>query len=161
MKQRIIIFLINILILMSLASCRKHYVYNHYESLPDKEWRIEDTLSYNFYIDDTINPHSLSLNIRYNNDYPYRNLYIFAQTIYPDMSSDNDTLQLYLSASDGSLYGKGIGDIKEIQFILNDNIIFADTGIYSLNMIHGMRDDNLSGIDKIGFVVTKSNKTNE
>jgi hypothetical protein len=24
-----------------------------------------------------------------------------------------------------------------------------------------MRDDNLSGIDKIGFVVTKSNKTNE
>ncbi|MDL2238842.1 gliding motility lipoprotein GldH [Bacteroidales bacterium OttesenSCG-928-K22] len=155
MINRKIIFVITLFLVLCFGACNKKYVTNNYCEIPKEGWSYSDTLNYQFKIDDVNTKHSIFLNIIHNNDYKYRNLYLFTQLYDPDSVLTCDTIQFLLTDPSGQLLGRGIGETKEAKFILADNINFSKQGDYSLRIIQGMRDDYLFGIEKIGFVISK------
>ena len=50
--------------------------------------------------------------------------------------------------------------MKELFLLYRENISLKDTGKYELKVRHGMRDENLIGIEDISLIVDKV-KSNE
>ncbi|MDR2084419.1 MAG: gliding motility lipoprotein GldH [Bacteroidales bacterium] len=149
------IYIFIFLIAICLSACNKKYVTDKYYSIPKEGWSYFDTLDYQFSIDDTDAIYSVFLNVIHNDDYKYRNLFLFMHRLNPDSSLFCDTVQLILSTPEGTLLGKGIGETKEAKFLLGNNIKFPEQGNYSLQLIHGMRDEYIFGIEKVGFIISK------
>ena len=141
--------------MLLLASCKK-YVSSTYLSLENNSWYIDDTLHYAFDIDDLNNTYTLKYNVRINEDYRYRNLFLFTTTTLPDNTLQNDTLQFILSDEHGNSYGRGLSGQKEIVFTIDNTCTFSQKGAYNIDIQHGMRDNPLEGIKKLGLVIEKN-----
>ncbi|MGI6717597.1 MAG: gliding motility lipoprotein GldH [Bacteroidales bacterium] len=150
-----IIVLLLILSFSIFYSCKNVRVYNEYFKIEDNKWSVNDTIKYNIEIDDISSSYDLLLSVRYGNEYMYRNLYLFFNTLFPDSTMLTDTVLLILSDPSGKLLGKNKGHLKEAQFILGNNVSFKERGNYSFDIIHGMRHDTIEGIHEIGITVNK------
>ncbi|MDD4141786.1 MAG: gliding motility lipoprotein GldH [Bacteroidales bacterium] len=152
----VIIAEISALFSFGFAACNKGYVYDHYADISqDKGWEIHDTLVYDFEISDIMSPYTIQINIGYDNAYKYRNLFLFVDTRYPDSTTFRDTLQFMLSSPSGRLLGNGLSSVKEVRYVSAVPTVFKEAGNYSFRIIHGMRDEYIYGIDRVGVVIYK------
>ena len=55
---------------------------------------------------------------------PFRNIYLFVTTTSPDGKTITDTLQYNLADEKGKWYGKGFGDIHELNLPYKSNVYF-------------------------------------
>ncbi len=140
--------------IMLFTSC-KHYVCDKYYNF-EKGWPIEDTLQYSFNIDDTEGSYKVKFNLRVSDEYKYRNMFLFTKTIFPDNAQKIDTLQFILSDEEGNSYGKGISANKELEFVIDDAARFVQRGHYSFEVLQGMRDNPLEGVNSLGFVIIQN-----
>ena len=150
-----IVFPIIFLSSMFLISCRQ-YVSDKYYYFDNNGWTIDDTLRYDFRVNDLNSHYTMKINIKVNDDYKYRNLYFFTKTIMPDNTIKIDTLQFIVNSIDGKSYGHGLSANKELEFILNNSLKFNQSGKYLMEIQHGMRDNPLTGVHCVGFIITKN-----
>ena len=64
-----------------------------------------------------------------------------------------DTLQYILAKPNGEWYGSGMGDVKEIFVQYKNEYKFPANGKYKVELKHGMRTDQLKGIEDIGIKI--------
>lgn len=126
--------------------------------MADKTWELMNIPSFKFPITDTIISNNILFTIRTGSSYPFRNIYLFVTTTSPDGKSISDTLQYNLADEKGKWYGKGFGDIHELILPYKSNVYFPLKGIYQLNIMHGMRVEELKGVYDIGLRIEKINK---
>jgi gliding motility-associated lipoprotein GldH len=126
--------------------------------MPGKRWELMNILSFRVPVDDTLSSNNVTFTIRSGSAYPYRNIYLFVKTVSPDGSSKTDTLEYFLADEKGKWYGKGFGDIHELNLPYRSNVFFPRRGIYQFNIQHGMRKENLEGIYDIGLRIEKTGK---
>lgn len=138
-----------------LTQCESPHYYQEQKSVADSKWNKNSALTFNFEIKDTAETYNFSFLSRNTNDYPYSNFYIFTKLINPKGEEFTDTLQYYLAFQDGEWIGKG-QNLKEIYLVYRENISLKDTGKYKLSVWHGMRDENLIGIQDISLIVDKN-----
>lgn len=138
-----------------LLSCQAENT--HFEDMEriDNNWKKIDTKSFSIPILSKDGKYDLQLIIRNNNQYPYRNLYIFTEIISPKGESLIDTLEYQLADITGKWLGSGMGEIKQNTLIYKENISLQDTGKYKVNISHAMRENNLKGIEDISLMVEK------
>ena len=149
-------YILILLICLCFSACdRQQYVTNTYCTISDEGWSYFDTLNYSFNADDTNGEYNVYLNIIHNNEYKYRNLFLFTQLYLPDSTCICDTVQLVLCDPSGNLLGKGVGETKEAKFLISEDFTFQWTGNHELKIIQGMRDERIYGIEKIGFTISK------
>src|SRR5690606_2999341 len=129
--------------------------YQEQKSVSGSTWNKDSALTFNFEIKDTAKTYNFSFLSRNTNDYPYSNFYIFTKLINPKGEEFTDTLQYYLAFQDGEWIGKG-QHLKELFLVYRENISLKDTGEYKLSVWHGMRDENLIGIQDISLIVDKN-----
>ncbi len=156
MKYAPLKILLLLTLLLTLATSCKNYVSDTYYHFDESRWQMYDTLYFDFRIDDTFADYTVKFNIRANDEYRYRNMYLFTSTIFPNDVVKIDTLQFILSDETGKSYGKHISGTNELEFLMNPNMKFTQQGLYKFNVEHGMRDYWLEGIESIGFVITKN-----
>lgn len=138
-----------------LYSCTKDTVYNRYVAVENHVWDKNSEYFFDFSITDNAIPYNISLKLRNNNLYPFKNLWLFYDIKLPDGSLVNDTLEVILANDFGKWTGKGIS-IYHHQFPLQMNYHFPDTGQYTMVFRQAMRENALQGIEDIGLMIEKS-----
>jgi gliding motility-associated lipoprotein GldH len=121
-------------------------------------WALTDIPVFKVHITDTINSNNVFFTIRSGSSYPFRNIYLFVTATSPDGKQITDTLQYNLADEKGKWYGKGFGDIHELNLPYKSNVFFPDKGIYEFKIQHGMRIENLKGVYDIGLKIEKYKK---
>jgi gliding motility-associated lipoprotein GldH len=160
MIRRINRFPVGILIstFILICSCNSDIVYTKAETMNDKIWTLENVPSFNVPVKDTLNSNNVIFTIRTGSDYPFRNIYLFVSTTSPDGRTLTDTLQYNLADEKGNWFGKGFGDIHELDLTYKSNVFFPVKGIYQFSIRHGMRVEDLKGVYDFGIRIEKFSK---
>ena len=149
-----IIFLISCIL---LPSCNNG-VYNDSMQMPGEKWELMNIASFKVPVNDTLNSHDVIFTIRTGSAYPFRNIYLFVQTTAPDGKFITDTLEYSLADEKGNWFGKGFGDIHELNLPYKSNVYFPVKGTYQFDIRHGMRIEDLIGVYDFGLRIKKTGK---
>lgn len=140
-----------------LASCDSNRVFDVYKSIPN-QWHKDSLVSFKVNPPDSINPYNLFVNLRNNDDYKYNNLYLIVEMNFPHGKTIKDTLQYRMAKPNGELLGTGFTDVKENKLWYKEGVVFNESGEYTINIQHAMRENgkvngvvNLEGITEVGF----------
>ena len=144
--------------LLLLYSCNSNVVYTDSRVMPEKTWRLMDIPAFKIPVSDTINSNNVFFTIRTGSSYPFRNIYLFVTAIAPDGKSITDTLQYNLADEKGNWYGKGFGDIHELNLPYKSNVYFPIKGTYQFKIQHGMRIEDIKGVYDFGLRIEKISK---
>jgi gliding motility-associated lipoprotein GldH len=142
-------------IILLLSSCNSSVLYTEIRVMPDKTWRLEDISKFRVPVQDTINGQNISFVIRSGTSYPYRNIYLFITVTSPQGKAITDTIQYNLADEKGKWYGKGFGDIHELELPYKTNVYFPRKGLYMFSVQHGMRIEDLKGVYDFGLRIEK------
>jgi len=157
MRNSSITIIISVIIIASclLSSCGKGTVYNEFLPVKDKMWNKHDEYFFHVEIKDNSIKYDVTIQLRNNNMYPYQNLWMLCDELQPSGVSVKDTLEYMLADDFGKWKGNGIS-LYQNRILLKSNYHFPDTGKYTISIRHGMRDDELKGIENVGIVIEKS-----
>lgn len=139
--------------LILFTSCDEKPIFENNIVLNNNEWNYNDTISMKFKIKDTISKNNLSINIRNTSIYPYYNMFTFLQIKNKKNFNYKDTIEFNLAnPASGKWIGNGSSGIY-YNTILFKQLKFPHKGEYEVNILHGMRDSILDGINAVGFKI--------
>jgi len=151
-------FLFIIAAIAALTACSDNVVFNNAQDMPGKTWGLSHVPVFRVTIDDTIHSNNISFSIRTGSSYPFRNILLFVTTTSPVGEVLTDTLQYNLADEKGRRYGKGFGDVRELNLPFRLNVFFPRKGIYTVKVQHGMRLQDLKGVYDFGMRVDRISK---
>jgi gliding motility-associated lipoprotein GldH len=141
-----------------LISCNNNVVYTDSMPMSGKKWELMNIPLFKVPVDDTLNSNNVIFTIRTSSSYPYRNIFLFVRTTSPDGKFITDTLEYFLADEKGKWYGKGFGDIHELNLPYKSNVFFPLKGTYQFAIRHGMRIEELNGVYDFGLRIVKTGK---
>ncbi len=153
MNKRYLLILIFGLVLF--VACDPNRVYDKSKKITEGNWKIGEIIKFDVDIHDTLSYHNFYINIRNKSTYPYRNLFLFLNTVFPDNRIARDTLECILADEKGNWLGNGLGDLKDNQILFRKGVRFPHSGMYSFELEHAMYDSTLTGISDIGIRIEK------
>ena len=146
------------------VSCDSNRVFDEYKSLENNSWPQAEPINFQAEITDTISRNNLYVTVRNNKLYPYSNLFLITNVIFPNGKKIVDTLQYEMADKNGKFLGNGISEIKHSKLILKENIIFPISGTYTVSIWQAMRNNGsinginqLQGITDVGLRIEKVN----
>ena len=151
-------FILILTFLLLLLSCKSNIVYTNSQAMADETWKLTNIPTFKVPITDTLNSNNVIFFIRNGSSYPFRNIFLFVTTTSPDGKQITDTLQYNLADEKGRWYGKGAGDIHELNLPYKSNVFFPKKGTYDFKIQHGMRVENLKGVYDFGLRIEKVKK---
>jgi gliding motility-associated lipoprotein GldH len=146
------------IVILLFSSCDRNVIFSDSVAMKKNDWNLMNALSFNVPVEDTINSNNVYFTIRTGSSYPFRNIYLFVTTVSPEGKTVTDTLQYYLADEKGKWYGKGFGDINELNLPYKSNVYFPVKGTYHFKVRHGMRAEDLKGVYDFGMRVEKIKK---
>ena len=146
---------LTIFISLLAVACTRNDVYFQYSSVPAKGWSKDSLYGFDISISDTTALYNVYVNIRNRGEYPYQNLWLFLNKTTPDKVQSKDSIECYLADQRGKWLGSGIGSIMEMPVLYQQNVRFKNKGTYHYQIVQGMRDSVLIGINDIGMRVEK------
>jgi len=149
------LFLIFFLFIWQIYACDRNLIYSESRPMPSEEWNLDNVVSFEPQISDTVTSNNISFFIRTGTSYPFRNIWLFVTTTSPAGKSITDTVQYMLASEKGKWYGKGFGDVHELNLPFKTNVFFPKTGEYSFKIRHGMRAETLKGVYDIGLRIER------
>ncbi len=130
-----------------IVSCADSY-YNETKNL-ENGWKKNQLQKFEFNTKESDAYFDVNLIVRNNNNYAYRNLWLFAT-----LDGKKDTLQYLLADKEGNWLGNGALKTKEIYFNLYQDRILKK-GNHTLILQHAMRVDTLKGLVDITVEIVK------
>jgi gliding motility-associated lipoprotein GldH len=138
-----------------LLSCNSNVMFTNSLVMPQNKWGLLDKAEFKVDVSDTINSYDVLFVIRTGSSYPFRNIHLFVSTISPEGKSITDTLQYFLADEKGNRFGKGFGEIRELNLPYKKNVYFPAKGTYQFKIQHGMRSEDLVGVYDAGLRIVK------
>lgn len=144
--------------IVMFISCNNSIVFEEYKKFKNQEWNTDSTVLFNYYATDTINQNRIKIKVRHTVDYEFQNLFLFVETYMVD------TVELVLANKEGMWYGKGIGDVREIEFEYKQEKIFSKKANYSFKIEQAMRYGSadkikvLNNVIAVGLSIEKLNE---
>jgi gliding motility-associated lipoprotein GldH len=140
-----------------LCSCDNKRIYEKNIAVTDAVWNIDEKPSFEVDVKDTISKQSFYINLRNSGAYPYSNIFLFIETLFPDSSISKDTVECFLADASGKWLGKGSSNIWDNQILFKKGVVFPKSGVYKFTFQHGMRTDELKEILDVGLRIEKEN----
>ncbi|MFT4660889.1 MAG: gliding motility-associated lipoprotein GldH [Patiriisocius sp.] len=137
-------------------ACTKTSVVNDIHEINGPMWNSEDIKSFDFAIDDTTSGYDFHVLVRNDDDYPYRNLYLFVNLEFPDNRITSDTIYCELANKAGKWLGKGFGSHHNSEILYKDNQQFPMKGEYKVSIEQAMRQESLPGITDVGISIREN-----
>lgn len=134
-----------------MTGCRHDIVWSHHEEFGHEGWHRNHQTRFVAAVDDTSAITSVDIILRTGSGYPYRNIWLFVSAYAPGGETRRDTIEYFVADEKGNRYGRGAGDIRELELTYRKNVFFAEKGQYVFVIEHGMRNDTLPGIYDIGI----------
>ena len=152
------IFLSLVVFSVLCGSCDSERIFENNVEFRDRNWKIAQSVQFEFQIADTSRRYNLWMNIRNSLDYPYARIFVNY-----DLQKDSATLTKKMMAAylfdqkTGKPFGNtGIGDIYDHQFPILKNYSFDKAGVYKIRLNQFMRMDTIPGILAVGVRVEKA-----
>ena len=142
------------LLFLLLTACTQKEISFESHSFPNAGWDMRQGVPFKVSIQDTSIIYDITVEFRHNDQYPYRNIWLFVDYETPSGIVRTDTLGDYLADTYGKWLGKGIS-LYSFPFTYQENIQYPDTGTYIYTIRHGMRSDVLTGVSDIGLRISK------
>ena len=143
------------------VSCDSNSVYDVYKSVPEK-WHKDSIVRFNLKAPDSTKAYNLFVNLRNTNEYKYNNLFLIVEMVFPHGKTIKDTLEYKMADPTGKLLGTGFTDVKENKLWYKEQVVFKESGTYTVNIQQAMREHGkvngvveLDGITDVGFRVEK------
>lgn len=155
MKSNLFLVIYLILAGLFLGSCTSDLVVNE-SAVVEGLWDKNDTVTFDFEINDTLSNFDFFINVRHKISYPYQNIFFFVNTEFPNGNLTNDTIECVLADVRGKWYGRGFGDVKENRILITKNLRFPVSGYYQMKFVQAMREEKLSGLTDIGIQISKA-----
>ncbi len=156
--------LVLLMLFLMVIACDHSTVFSEYNATTNGYWSKDQSFKFTFSHSDTISGQHMFINIRNDDTFPYRNLFIIAELNFPNGETIKDTLEYEMALPDGQWLGKGYGNIKENKLWYRENIVLGTVGVYTVELSHAMRKngeingiENLIGITDVGFQIETSN----
>lgn len=144
-------YIITTALILCLGACvPKHNDYSHFVHIDQNGWAYGDTVDICPTALDSTNVRNLSVAIRHNNSYEFRNLWLEI-TYGPEGNRRRDTINMDLADIYGRWHGKGIGPSYQYETMVATGVNIADSSHVYIR--HIMRVDTLKGIEMIGITV--------
>lgn len=147
-----------------MLSCDSNQVFDAYKNIDSGQWNKNDIKSFTITPPDSTNAYNLFVNLRNNNNYKYNNLFLIVEINFPHGKTVTDTLEYKMAKPNGEFLGSGFTDTKENKLLYKENVIFNETGDYTINIQHAMRENgnvngvtSLDGVTEVGFRIEKPN----
>lgn len=156
--EKIISRVLVVLMVVPLLCCGRNVIFTESDAMPEKKWELTNILAFDIPVTDTLTSKNIYFTIRTGTSYPFRNIYLFVTTNSPDGRSITDTLQYNIADENGNWYGKGFGDIHELNLPFKTNVFFPEKGTYQIKVQHGMRLEDLKGVYDFGIRIVRSEK---
>lgn len=153
MKKGGLNFLFFIAVLVLISACDDNRVFDEYKAIPETGWNKDSLLVFEIPVTDTTQNHDLYINIRNDIKYKYSNLWLFVEIAEPGGAAHTDTFEVTLADPSGKWLGTGFSGIKTREVVYKRNVYFPVSGLYKINIQHGMRDVVLQGITDVGLRV--------
>jgi len=146
--------------LLCAACADNNTVFEENVEITDARWAVGERAVLTVDITDTVSQHNFLINVRNTEEYPYRNLYVFLKTTFPNGKSSRDTVGLYLADASGRWLGSGNGYLNSGRYpsarvMYAYNKRFPVSGTYTFEIEQAMRTDTLVGIRNIGLRIEK------
>ena len=138
-------------------SCNNNIVFEDYSAFKNQTWNADSGAVFNYFITDTICKNEIVIKVRHTTDYEFQNLFLFIT------AEKTDTLELLLANKEGKWLGKGIGDVREVEFVYRKDKVFAKKREVTFEIEQAMRYgelekiQHLNNIKAIGLSIQKQN----
>ena len=148
-------FKINILLILIITlftSCN-NTVFEDVKIIKNNAWIYNDSISFDIKITNENIPYNVFIDIENSNKYKYSNLFLFVNIISPNGKTITDTIDVFMADYKGKWVGAKKNDNYFGNYLFKQAVKFPKSGIYKTVIVHGMREDTLKGINKIGITV--------
>lgn len=143
-----------IVVFAFLFSCNKGEVYYQFHQIRNGDWSKGATLDF---VLDSLSVQSgkcdILLEIVNNNQYPYRNLWLFVQQNITDTVFTTDSIEIKLAYLHGKWLGSGTAGLYQLSVPYKTSVAIDPSRAYLVRIRQGMTDHNLKGIEKVGVKV--------
>ena len=136
-----------------VMSCDPHRVMDESKLIPGNAWYYKDQLLFDVIITDTGKLYNAYLNLRVNGEYKYANIFLLVHQTDPLKNLQSRRVEVKLADDDGRWLGKGLGDLHEYTYVLNEKMRFPRIGVYRYGLEQNMRDDTLKNVISAGVRV--------
>lgn len=130
----------------------------HYQEFTDFEagfWHQDSVVNFRFDIENPQKPYRLKALFRHSQAYPYHNMY-YKYTLLDanDSLLDEQLLQVhFFDPKTGDPLGSGIGDLFDVEQVVQENYTFPQAGTYQASLQQYMRLDTLPFVLSAGWRV--------
>lgn len=139
-------------VLFLLSSCNENAVFNAHKTFSSEGWEMYNTQQFDVEIEKTTH-YNIDIFLRHDNQYKYRNIWLFIDHINPDSTTTTDTINITLADEFGNWVGGGTGSSHQAE----ENYLHLhtlDSGTHHIKITQGMREYKLKGINNIGVRIT-------
>lgn len=156
MKDKVIYIISILTIILVCLSCENREAYYRFNELKEANWSKLDTIYFN--IDSlSVQPnvsYDVAIELMNNSDYPYQNIWFYIQDDFEDIGFTHEEKQYELADKLGKWHGSGFGSLFQLSLLYKKDVIFQEKRNYQLKIVHGMRNEPLQGIEKVGLKIT-------
>ncbi len=154
-----------IFIVILFISCDSHKEYDQYKTLANGEWSRDSIVSFEVDIKNINKPYHVFLNLRTDNSFPYRNMFVISEMISPEGLVIKDTLEYEMADAFGNWLGDGLTDVRNNKLFFLENYEFKIAGTYQFKFEQAMRKrgainglKELPGIIDVGLRIEETKK---
>ncbi|MEG1574798.1 MAG: gliding motility lipoprotein GldH [Bacteroidales bacterium] len=144
--------------LLAFSACSFNTdIFHTFNDIPQRGWDKRNIQKFIPRLDLSTSKCDIAIEINYNNDYNYRNLYLFITA--EDGSRGilfKDTLNCVLADEYGKWLGSGWGSSYQQSFKYKSDYDFPSDGTYYIYVTQGMRDDVIDGIERVGVKISRA-----
>ncbi|MDR3180335.1 MAG: gliding motility lipoprotein GldH [Prevotellaceae bacterium] len=133
------------------AACSAPAAFEKNVKLHHSQWLKDSTVNITLPVTDTLSAYAIIINLRNNNDYPFRNIHLFVDVVSPTGATACDTVEYELADVQGKWLGKRGSHWIDHRLFYYPSVLFANSGNYEFGIRHGMRADTLPGIGAVGL----------
>ncbi|MDC0249405.1 gliding motility lipoprotein GldH [Flavobacteriales bacterium] len=142
--------------LLVLIACTGDTVFEQHKSFEDQSWNADSAIIFNCLVEDTVSQNQWVIKVRHTVEYEFQNLFLFIK------AEKVDTIEIQLANKEGRWIGRGVGDIRKVDFVYKEKEIFSKKGELVVKLEQAMRYGDfekiqqLKNIESIGFRVEKN-----
>ena len=143
--------------IVMFISCDNSIVFEEYKSFENQKWNTDSVALFNYFITDTISKNIIKIKLRHTVEYKFQNLFLFIK------AEKTDTIEIQLANKEGRWMGKGVGDIRTVEFVYKNKEVFSKKGDFIIEIEQAMRYGDferiqqLKNIESIGLSIEKQN----
>ena len=144
--------------IVMFISCNNNVVFENYKTFENQTWNADSNVVFVYSASDTTSQNQIVIKIRHTTDYEFQNLFLFVK------DTKTDTLELLLANKEGEWLGKGVGDVREVEFVYRKDKAFPKKGNFTFETEQAMRYgefekiQHLNNIKAIGLNIQKQDE---